>query len=104
MSRTLRFEIIEEEEVMNSATPETSSNETQVTIIETPETPKNLDSHPSRDTQRNQNTRRDRLLKKYIRAPRGIDTSLGEINLELLLVNSLKINATKVQEVTDAFL
>ena len=44
------------------------------------------------------------IFKKYIRAPRGIDEEIGDINLEILLVNSLKINAIKVQEVTDAFL
>ena len=39
-----------------------------------------------------------------MRASRGIDSSIGEIDLELLLVNSLKINAGKVQEVIDEFL
>ena len=54
--------------------------------------------------QSTQNTRINHILKKYVKEPRGIDEEIGYINLEILLVNSLKINAIKVQEVTDAFL
>ena len=39
-----------------------------------------------------------------MRKIKSIDPDIGDINLEIILVNSLKIDAGKVQEVTDAFL
>ena len=42
-------------------------------------------------------------INLYVRRVKDINEDLGEINLEILLVNSLKINAIKVQVVTDAF-
>ena len=39
-----------------------------------------------------------------MKAPKGIEEGAGEIDLEIMLVNSLKINAAKVQEIIDGFL
>ena len=44
------------------------------------------------------------LYKKYVRNPKSISTEVGEIDLEVMLVNSLKINVSKVQEIIDGFL
>ena len=44
------------------------------------------------------------LYKKYVRNPKGIEAEIGEVDLEVMLVNSLKINAGKVQEIIDSFL
>ena len=44
------------------------------------------------------------LYTKYVKAPKDIEEGIGEIDLEIMLVNSLKINAAKIQEIIDGFL
>ena len=44
------------------------------------------------------------VYNSYIKDPKGIEEGIGEVDLEILLVNSLKINAGKMQEIIDSFL
>merc|ERR1711888_512769 len=44
------------------------------------------------------------LYKKYVKTLKGIEEGIGEIDFEIMFVNSLKINAAKVQEIIDGFL
>ena len=45
-----------------------------------------------------------RVYNKYVKSPKGIEEGIGEVDLEILLINSLKINAGKMQEIIDSFL
>ena len=64
-----------------------------------------IEPNNSDNESRNSNETSDNMdINMYVRRVKDINEDLGEINLEILLVNSLKINAIKVQEVTDAFL
>ena len=46
----------------------------------------------------------NRIYRKYLKKPKEPDVGGEEINLEILLINSLKINMGKIQEITDGFL
>ena len=46
----------------------------------------------------------NRIYRNYVRDPKEPEVGGEEIDLEILLVNSLKINAGKIQEITDSFL
>ena len=46
----------------------------------------------------------NRVYKRYVKDPKEIEEGIGEVDLEIMLVNSLKINAGKVQEIIDSFL
>ena len=46
----------------------------------------------------------NRIYRKYVKDPKEPEVGGEEIDLEVLLVNSLKINAEKIQEITDSFL
>ena len=46
----------------------------------------------------------NRIYRKYVKDPKEPEVGGEEIDLEVLLVNSLKINAGKIQEITDSFL
>ena len=52
----------------------------------------------------NNTTLINNLYKKYVKAPKGLEEGIGEVDLEIMLVNSLKINASKIQEIIDGFL
>ena len=41
---------------------------------------------------------------RYVKKVKSIDPEIGDKDLEIMLVNSLKIDARKVQEVPDVFL
>ena len=45
-----------------------------------------------------------RLHNIYVKRVKLIDPELGKIDLEVILINSLVINAGKVQEITDMFI
>ena len=45
-----------------------------------------------------------RLHNIYVKRVKLIDPELGKIDLEVILINSLVINAGKVQEITDTFI
>ena len=46
----------------------------------------------------------NKIYRKYVRNPKEPEVGGEDIDLEVLLVNSLKINAGKIQEITDSFL
>ena len=46
----------------------------------------------------------NKIYKKYIKNPKEPEVGGEDIDLEILLVNSLKINAGKIQEIVDSFL
>ena len=46
----------------------------------------------------------NRLYKKYLREPKDPEVGEDMINVEILLINSLKISIGKLQEITDGFL
>ena len=46
----------------------------------------------------------NRIYRKYLKDPKDPDVGEEEMNLEILLINSLKINIGKIQEITDGFL
>ena len=46
----------------------------------------------------------NRVYRKYVREPKDPEVGGEDIDLEVLLVNSLRINAEKVQEIVDSFL
>merc|ERR1711888_437504 len=45
-----------------------------------------------------------RVYNNYVKSPKGMEEGIGEVDLEILLINSLKINAGKIQEIIDSFL
>ena len=45
----------------------------------------------------------NRLYKKYLREPKDPEVGKDIMNIEILLINSLKINIGKLQEITDGF-
>ena len=46
----------------------------------------------------------NRIYRKYLKNPKEPEVGGEEMNLEILLINSLKINMGKLQEITDGFL
>ena len=46
----------------------------------------------------------NRIYREYVKNPKGLEAGMEEIDLEIMLVNSLKINAGKIQEIVDCFL
>ena len=46
----------------------------------------------------------NKIYRKYVKEPKDPEVGGEDIDLEVLLVNSLRINAGKIQEITDSFL
>ena len=65
---------------------------------------RNQEDEDNTDININNISMMNNLYKRYVKNPKGIDTEAGEVDLEVMLVNSLKINAGKVQEIIDSFL
>ena len=45
-----------------------------------------------------------KIYKKYLGTPKEVGVEESTMNTEILLINSLKINIGKLQEITDGFL
>ena len=99
--RTFNIEVIGEVNKENEATNESmrSRNEGETTRHEIEET---QDSEAEIDM--NDIMLINRIYKKYIKNPKKTEVGGEDIDLEVLLINSLKINAGKIQELTDSFL
>ena len=46
----------------------------------------------------------NRIYREYVKNPKGLEAGMEEIDLEIMLINSLQINAGKIQEIVDSFL
>ena len=46
----------------------------------------------------------NRIYREYLKNPKEPEVEGEEMNLEILLINSLKVNMGKLQEITDGFL
>ena len=97
--RTFNLSIRGEANTANRSTPQrrTQTPERNQRDQETPEA-----SNISNDM--NDIQLLNRVYRKYVKNPKGIEEGTGDVDLEIMLINSLKINAGKVQEIIDSFL